>query len=396
MSREASDMSNEKTHDHASIRRELAKTLRKFLPPEDVATPTPAPAPAAAPAEVTHDAASVRKHVLGLLKKTVEDHASQMAALRARELRKTGTEHVEPGDPTEFAITLPNVGACLLCSVVHTGACANFAKAAEVVDMKGKRKTIGAVTPKPAEPTKPVGMDEGSGGVIVPGKKLAKADKAKYEMCPDCEASFKVASGGSFPEHSARRDENGKGKRCDMSGKPVATKKAEPPMAKPPSGSVPGKTTPQSQPGGAPAAGAPKSSAAPMAKEDLAMCEHDTKKAECSACSGMMPNGQSKPREMAKGDFGTDETGRVATTPAQAAGSGGIKAAAVVPKVPQAAAGVRGTPQFKIRMPGRDGTAGLVSPKLGVAPAAPAAPAGGVKLPRPTAPMAPLGRVTGK
>jgi hypothetical protein len=295
MSREASDMPNsEKTHDAASIRRELAKTLRKFLPQNE--TPVaPAAEPTATQVEVTHDGKSVRTHLIGLVKKAIENHANEMAALRDREVKI-------------------------------------LEKAANVVDMKGNVKTIGARTPNPAPPTKPVGMDEGSGGIIVPGKKKAN---------------------------------------------PV--KKAEPPMAKPPSGSIPGKTTPQSQPGGAPAAGAPKSSAAPTAKKEL--CEHgnDCKIEKCG--------------EMKKGDFGTNDAGRVATTAAQAAPS---QALAGGPPS-RSAAGVRGTPNGHIRMPGRDGTAGLVSPKMGApAPAAPAAPAaGGVKLPRPTAPMAPLGRVNG-
>lgn len=207
MSREANMPTSEKMHDRASVRRELAKTLRKYLPES---------APAA---EVVHDRASVKAHVLALLKKSVENHAEQMAALRARELRKS------ENTGTGFALT--DVTACMLCGNAHNGGCATFAKAAEVVDMKGNRKTLGAVTPKPAEPTKPVGMDEGSGGVIVPGKKM---------------------------------------------------KKAEPPTAKPPSGSIPGKTVPQSQPGGAPAAGAPKSSAMPTQKKE---CEHGP---DCDKC----------------------------------------------------------------------------------------------------------------
>lgn len=39
--------------------------------------------------------------------------------------------------------------------------------------------------------------------------------KVKYEMCPHCEACFKLAPGTTFPEHTFR------GKRCEMSGKPI-------------------------------------------------------------------------------------------------------------------------------------------------------------------------------
>jgi hypothetical protein len=60
---------------------------------------------------------------------------------------------------------------------------------------------------------------------------LGKAEQeptASYEMCPDCESSFKIPKGGSFPNHLSRKDEHGKGPRCEMSGKAVeTTQKAE-------------------------------------------------------------------------------------------------------------------------------------------------------------------------
>jgi hypothetical protein len=69
------------------------------------------------------------------------------------------------------------------------------------------------------------GADQFLGGAL---GKAEQEPKASYEMCPDCESSFKIPKGGSFPNHLSRKDEHGKGPRCEMSGKSVeTTQKAE-------------------------------------------------------------------------------------------------------------------------------------------------------------------------
>ncbi len=53
-----------------------------------------------------------------------------------------------------------------------------------------------------------------------PAKSTTTKPKSKYQMCPDCEACFKLPPGGCFPKHTFLN------KRCDQSDKPAPTEGA--------------------------------------------------------------------------------------------------------------------------------------------------------------------------